>query len=559
MIHPHAAADAFFSPLHRSFLIGSFVCGGAALFVLPLHLALAGAPHPAVILVLSWMLSQWPIALYLSRSGNLDRVVTLSSSLFACVVACVCLLTGGRESFALVWLIIPPLEAALSTRRKTVAGVSGLCILLLSIILFQPFSLPQFPVLPGAVRFLSTFAAVIYAGSLAMRIAQDRKNAKEAVDQSAKERQFVNEGVSEVLCEVSRNGDAEVLGGPVRQMFGFQAPVAGDDWLFSRLHVADRPLFLTRLSDIRRDGAGSRFEMRMRVGANVPGETGQAEYRTMEFHLRTIEADLEREGAAPRMLLSIRNPEASEHEAGEFPGSQGDAFAGKLSHSLFQTASAEAREAFAEIVARTRQLEDGEATAESIALIRKAGEDGISALTRASGLGPADDETANLECGPVDINSSLERCAVLLRPVAAGFGASIEVEPVRNAPQILGDGKLLRQALCLVLTDMLETSGDGGVVHLSGGAAASGLHIVLSVSNRRSCLRWSAEASRPVLGFANGLFERLGGKLSVQTMLGHGESVVLKLPLRSRHDLAKLPDGLETELGRSTVKSAAGA
>lgn len=537
MIHPQAAADPFCASLHRSFLISSFVCGGTALFVLPLHLALAGAPHGAVILVLSWMISLWPMALYLSRSGNLDRAVVLSSGLFACVVAAVCLMTGGHASFALAWMVVPPLEAALSTKRKTVVAITALCVLLLSVIVLQPYSLPQFAAVPDSVRYLSTLIAIIYAGLLAGRISQDRKRAQQAVGRFAQERQLVNRCASEVLCEIGDAGGVTVLGGPLRQMFSLQAHSGDEDWLFARIHVADRPLYLTSLSDVRHGGGESRFEVRMRVGASAPGESGQAEYRPMQLHLRTVaeEGSVRKSAGHARTLLSIRSLETSEGNADGFVPQVTEAEAGKVRRTLFQNANAEAQAAFAEIVALASRMETTGTGHEAAALIRRAGEDGIAALNGASELKGADGGAWIVECAPVDINTSLLRCADLLRPVCDQMETALTIEPLANAPVVLADDKLLRQALCLVLSEMLETSGKGGAVNVAGGVAASGLHIVMTVSNRRSCLSWSAEASQPVLRFANGLFERIGGKLSIQTMLGHGESIMLRLPLRGRH------------------------
>jgi len=562
MIHPEPAADPFLAPLHRSFLIGSFVCGALALLVLPLHLALAGPPHAAMLLVLSWMLSQWPLALYLSRSGALDRAVGLSSGLFACVVTAVCFLTGGAGSFALIWLIVPPVEASLATNRKTMFGVTALCVLLLAAIVAVPVSLTHFEPLPWPVRILSTFAALIYAGVLANRILLDRKQAREAVNSSSRERQLVSQSVSEVLCELDADRAVRVIGGPVRQMLGMASPFSGassellpgGDWLFSRLHVADRPLYLTRLADVRHTGSSARFEVRLRVGASNPGDVGQADYKRLEFYLRTVEADVLTEGGnGKRTLLSIRDAEMANPDelfipAGlEAPGTE------KISRALQDHASGEAKAAFADIISQSARLEtenwdpSQEGFGDAVLNIKKAGETGLAALNAVSEFGQGREAGAELEYRSVDLNASLDRCARLLKPIADRFGVDLEVEPFPNAPEILADGKLLRQSLCLVLSDMIETAGNGAVVNMAGVTVPSGPQILLAVKNRKSCLSWSAENSKPVLRFANGLFERIGGSLSLQTMLGHGESVVLRLPSRAGQGAASARAGDLTE------------
>lgn len=532
------------APLHRSFLAGSFLCGALALLVLPLHLALAGPPHAATILVLSWMLSQWPLALYLSRSGSLNRAVGLSSGLFAVIVATVCFLTGGIASFALVWLIVPPVEASLATSRKMLGGIAALCSLLLAALAALPVSLPHFEPLPGPVRIVSTLLALVYVGVLANRILLDRKQAREAVNRSSQERQLVSESVSEVLCELDVDGAVRVIGGPVRQLLGV-APLpagafSGGDWLFARLHVADRPLYLTKVSDVRLKGGSACFEARVRIGASNPGDAGLADYRRLEFDLRTVEADVPSSvSGGKRTLLSIRDLEGAHsvapHQSAEAP----EPGAEKFSRVLLDHAAGEARAAFAEIVALSARIGDSEwepsqqGLGDAVVNIRKAGESGLAALNAASEIEAGRAPGEELDCGTVDLNSSLHRCASLLKPIAERFGVEIEVEPFPNAPGIHADGKLLRQSLCLVLSDMIETSGRGASVNVAGVTVPSGLQILLSVRNRNSCLSWSADNSKPVLRFANGLFERIGGSLSLQTMLGHGVSVVLRLPPQS--------------------------
>ncbi|MDN3719749.1 hypothetical protein QW131_12635 [Roseibium salinum] len=67
----------------------------------------------------------------------------------------------------------------------------------------------------------------------------------------------------------------------------------------------------------------------------------------------------------------------------------------------------------------------------------------------------------------------------------------------------------------------------------AGSQKPSDLEVVLSVRNRQSSLSWSAESCRSVLDFAGELLERTGGRLSLVTTLGQGESVVVCLPVRS--------------------------
>ncbi|CAN0603064.1 unnamed protein product, partial [Ectocarpus sp. 12 AP-2014] len=82
LVYPAVLGDPLQEPRHRSFLAGCLGGGAIALLILPLHLALIGPTSLPVALVLAWMLGQWPLAMYLSQTGNLERAHAFSAALF---------------------------------------------------------------------------------------------------------------------------------------------------------------------------------------------------------------------------------------------------------------------------------------------------------------------------------------------------------------------------------------------------------------------------------------------------------------------------------------------
>jgi cell cycle sensor histidine kinase DivJ len=295
MIHPDAVSDPLTGPLHRSFLVGCFFSGAVALFVLPLHLALAGAPHSAAVLMLAWMLGQWPLALYLSRSGNLERAITISSVLFAVFTGVICALTGGAQSFAVIWLLIPCLEAAFAGQRRTAVITTGFCAAVYVGLFFLPAGGPIAFGLPAALDPVATLAAVLYAGLLACRLISDRSRTKTLIKNATEDFQTMGQAVSGVVCEVQSNGDMRLLGGPARRLFGPAFASNGPDWIFTRLHVTDRPAYLTRLSEARHDGLASELVLRVRRFHEHMEENGAPNFTAMT--VRLIPAQAFRAGA----------------------------------------------------------------------------------------------------------------------------------------------------------------------------------------------------------------------------------------------------------------------
>lgn len=506
MIHPNAASDSFLAPLHRSFMISSFVSGAAALFVLPLHLALAGPPHAAVLLVLAWMLGQWPLALYLSRSGALDRAIGMSSALFACCVAAICLLTGGPGSFALAWLLIPLMETAFATDRKTPAVITLLCGVLLATIALLP--LPEFQIAVPAAgsAIFATLGAMLYAGVLALRLTLDRMLARHVVRQAETRQNLISQATNDVICEVSSDGTLQLLGGSVSDLIGPLPFADGEDWLFPRLHVADRPLYLTHLSDARHSGKTQRFDIRFRVGASCPGEVGMADYR--------------------RLTLRFQKPE---HET--FAAGDSDALVLTLSGAASETPATEpAIDTSGLFTPEIAELHAAGAAPATSALSRSPETDRDQGETRAIEAGAGEIALTKHHVG-CDLTASLEQCRDLLTPVAARRGILLDFAFESDLPLVKVEPKGLRQALNCILADMIETCGDGAVLMISTDLTDMMIACNVEVSGRRSAQTWRASHSKSVIDRSSDLLKEAGARLSVMRDADKDNRVTFHLPI----------------------------
>lgn len=558
MIHPEAAADPFLAPLHRSFLLSCFASGAAALVVLPLHLALAGPPQAPTLLALAWMLSQWPLALYLSQSGALSKAAGLSASMFALFVAGVCAVTGGAQSFALVWLLVPPMEAALATSRRTALAVTGLCGASVLGLTFLPLPVLSAAWFPGLAAPIATLAALLYVGLLSLRIALDRALAQKLVRATEEKRLQISQSVSDIYCELDPSGALKVIGGPVKDVLGHLPVESDEDWLFPRLHVADRPLYLTCLSEARLNGAVQTFEARLRIGANRPGEAGQADYRRLEVQLRPGRQSGAVAANTAALLLTLRPLEAIEPLARPDAGTSIECSnrADRISRDMLETAGAEASQAFSDILAQSERLDrlgfetSDPALKQAVQALRQSGERGLASLTAALDLVPVEKSKSEPDITGVDVETCLNQCVDMVATIAMRRGVALEVETGQEPLLVAADRKLLRQAMCFLLADMVETSETGAVLNVGVQLHSSSADYMFSVKNRQSSLCWSAEASATVLGLSRTLLERMGGSLSVQTVLGQGESVTVTLPLRGQAQLGTDQPGKMLRVGQ---------
>ena len=113
-VHASVGDDDVLRARHTS-LIASHLLGGllsAAVFAL--YFAWNGAPGVAALIACACFVSQIGIAIALSRTGDLEVAHLLSAGNLTVLVTTAAVLSGGSASFAIAWLILVPLEAALS-------------------------------------------------------------------------------------------------------------------------------------------------------------------------------------------------------------------------------------------------------------------------------------------------------------------------------------------------------------------------------------------------------------------------------------------------------------
>src|SRR3954453_7117081 len=121
LLHPSARYDALTLARHRAFMAPRLLGSLAALAAFPVYLAVRGAPSTLEAAAFAWLIAPILLSWFLSRTGAYEIAHVLSSLALAGLVMTVAMSTGGVESFAAIWLVVVPLEAALSASRRVVA------------------------------------------------------------------------------------------------------------------------------------------------------------------------------------------------------------------------------------------------------------------------------------------------------------------------------------------------------------------------------------------------------------------------------------------------------
>jgi len=171
LVHPSALQDALTAARHRAFIAPRLLCSVVALAAVPIYLMARGAPSVVELIIFAWLAVPILVAYFLSRTGRYESAHVLSSLALTGLVSSVAVLTGGIASFAAIWLVVVPLEAALSASRRVVAVASTFALAAAGFLVLAS----EFDWLPAsdpsghiALATLGIVSAALYAAGFAL-------------------------------------------------------------------------------------------------------------------------------------------------------------------------------------------------------------------------------------------------------------------------------------------------------------------------------------------------------------------------------------------------------
>ena len=183
---------------------------------------------------------------FLSRTGRYEGAHILSSLALAGLVMMVAMNTGGIESFAAVWLVVVPLEAALSASRRVVAFASVLALscaaLLIAFGHFDVLPVPESSAaLRGVLMTSGVASATLYAAGLAFGAESLARTSVSLLNVEEDRYRLLARNMSDVISRHSRNGAVQFISPAAEAMLGTPVSRLTQHGLFDRVHVADRP------------------------------------------------------------------------------------------------------------------------------------------------------------------------------------------------------------------------------------------------------------------------------------------------------------------------------
>jgi two-component system, cell cycle sensor histidine kinase DivJ len=563
LLHPSARYDALTGARHRAFMAPRLFGSLAVFAAFPVYLAMRGAPTALEVAAFAWLTAPILVSWFLSRTGRYEGAHILSSLALAGLVMTVAVTTGGIESFAAIWLVVVPLEAALSASRRVVAFASALalsCAALL-IVLGHFDVLPAgdaSPVLRGVFMAFGVASATLYAAGLAFGAESLARTGVALLYVEEDRYRLLARNMSDVISRHRRSGAVQFISPAAEAMLGTPASRLLGHGLFDRVHVADRPAYLTALSDTACGGEARSVEFRLRRDASRSSERGYpADFIWVEMRCRPLEPAAQSASASEAEVVAvIRN--VTDRKVGEqaldlarAAAEQADAsktrFLATMSHELRTPLNAII--GFSEMIVQEDALMlDAVRRKEYAQLINDSGQHLLSVVNGILDMSKM--ESGNFEISPELFapRSALINCCSLLALKARDNGIELVTRAAPDLPVMTGDPRAFKQIVLNLVSNAIKFTERGGTV--TAFAAVEGSRLVLRVTD--TGIGIAAEDLKRVgdpffqagktyqrrhegtglgLSIVKSLVALHSGEMTVQSRVDEGTTVTVALPL----------------------------
>ncbi|MCA1468760.1 PAS domain S-box protein [Bradyrhizobium sp. IC3195] len=559
LLHPSARYDALMRARHRAFMAPRLLGSLAAFAAFPVYLAMRGAPSAIEVAAFAWLIAPIMLSWFLSRTGRYEGAHVLSSLALAGLIMAVAITTGGIESFAAVWLIVVPLEAALSASRR-VAAFASLLALSCAGMLILVSQLGWLPVVEpsaaerGVLMAFGVTSATLYAAGLAFGAESLARTSVALLSREEERYHLLARNMSDVISRHQRNGAVQFISPAVEAMLGAQVAQLLGHGLFDRVHVADRPAYLTALSDAAR---GEVRSVEFRLRREPAAERGQVDFIWVEMRCRPLDQDsardVTREAEVVAVMRDVTDRKLFEQaldqarSAAEAADAAKTRFLATMSHELRTPLNAII--GFSEMIAQEQALMLGAAQRKEYAqLINDSGQHLLSVVNGILDMSKMESGNFEIASEPFAPRASLLHCCNLLALKARENGIDLITDAPQDLPVMTGDPRAFKQIVLNLVANAIKFTERGGQVCVS--AAVSGSQLTLRISDTGvgiapddlkrigapffqagTTYQRRHEGTGLGLSIVKSLVALHLGELTVQSRLGEGTAVTIKLPL----------------------------
>lgn len=560
LLHVSARQDSLVAARHRAFFATRLFVGLAALAVMPIYLAWRGAPQPVEVLGFASMLLPLLVVWYLSRTGEYERAHILSALGLAALLGAVGSVTGGISSFVVPWIVVIALEASLSASRRLIYATIALAALTVSGLWLASFAgaLPPSLIPPAsqhAVLLFGAVSAALYAGGIALANSAFVREGHQVKQASEARYRLLAQNMSDVIARHGRDGAITFLSPAAEQLAGVPSAQLLGHQFFDRVHVSDRPAFLTAISDAARSGEPVSVEYRLR--RELPESASRQAPHFVWVEMRSHSIDTSGASGGPRQVVSVirdvtaRKADAlaleEAHREAERANDAKGKFLATVSHELRTPLNAII--GFSEMLAREGEMKLDAARRQDYArLIRDSGEHLLGVVNGILDMSRIEAGHFEIVTEPFALKPLVENCRQMMSLRAEQSGVQLFSDIAAGLPEITADPRALKQVILNLVSNAIKFTGHGGKVDIVAHARDGGIELIVSDTGvgipegdlarlgdpffqGGSAYDRAYEGTGLGLSVVMGLIKLHGGKVEIESRLSKGTKVVVRLPL----------------------------
>ncbi len=563
LLHSSAQYDALTRARHRAFMAPRLLGSLAAFAAFPAYLAMRGAPTALEVAAFAWLIAPILLSWFLSRTGRYEGAHVLSSLALAGLVMTVAMTTGGIESFAAIWLVVVPLEAALSASRRVVALASALALtcaaMLIALGYFGMLPTPEVNTVSRSIFMaFGVASATLYAAGLAFGAESLARTSVALLYVEEDRYRLLARNMSDVISRHRRNGAVQFISPAAETMLGASVSRLLGHGLFDRVHVVDRPAYLTALSDAARGGEARSVEFRLKRDAPRGSERGSlVDFIWIEMRCRKIQ----------EQALDLARTAAEQADASK------TRFLATMSHELRTPLNAII--GFSEMIVQEDVLMVNAARRKEYAqLINDSGQHLLSVVNGILDMSKM--ESGNFEISPEPFapRAALLNCCNLLALKARDNAIDLVSRAPEDLPDMTGDPRAFKQIVLNLVSNAIKFTERGGRVTVS--ASVEGSRLMLRVIDNGvgiaaddlkrigdpffqagKTYQRRHEGTGLGLSIVKSLVELHAGEIIVQSKIDEGTTVSVALPLTFTPPAPQPPSNVAKLTPRSATQDKA--
>jgi len=563
-IAPLACLETRYSPLDQarrfSFIYARLAASLLAMALTPIYLASFGAPDLWAACAFACLILPLAAVVHVARTGRIVEAQGVSLVSLLILAAIVAFGAAGSHDLIFAWVLLAPLEAAVSgSAALLVAAGFFVATILLGLVGAEYWGLIQNVPHHGATAAALGAPAALYAFVLAIAALDIHRKRLDVETTDNESYRVLADAIGDLVLRHDQSGAVISASRGAESLIRAPAKDLVGRGFFDRVHVADRPAFLQALGEAQQRDDTVSATLRLRVGPreNRADELGFAWVEMRARWFAGAAGPCGVDGAAVvsviRDVTSAKTYEADLEAAraeAEIANSWKDRLLANVSHELRTPLNAII--GFSEILSSPELApRDPSRQIEYAGIIHASAEHLLSVVNLVLDASKIEAGQFELLPEPFDLGALISACCDMVRLKADKGGIELVRAPIDCPGELIADKRACRQIVLNLLSNAIKFTLPEGRVTIGAQAGGAMLSLVVEdtgigiaqdhlsrLGDRFFQVRSDAdrlfEGTGLGLSVVRGLVGLHGGSVSLESAAGQGTRVVVRLPLDCR-------------------------